>query len=176
MFLRDLTDIPSRHRRMSGDGEDPPGRRRPPGGDGGGRKPSPFMTPRPLKTLAFWLMMTVLVLVAVNVYHWSRPQERKLMYSQLHHEVAARAKAGQSKAGQRAVRIQGVVTTTEGQGRLVIPDLRGKTLPLVIGHVGRVGAEEVDLFHGRWIPIVGPDHQAISVALQVPFGPWQGIP
>jgi cell division protease FtsH len=45
------------------------------------------MTPRPLKTLAFWLMMTVLVLVAVNVYHWNRAQERRLTYSELYHQV-----------------------------------------------------------------------------------------
>jgi cell division protease FtsH len=47
------------------------------------------MTPRPLKTLAFWLMMTVLVLVAVNVYHLSKPEEQKLSYSRFHQEVTA---------------------------------------------------------------------------------------
>ena len=35
-------------------------------------------------------MMTVLVLVAVNVYHLSRPEERKLTYSRLHQEVVAK--------------------------------------------------------------------------------------
>ncbi|NNF07289.1 MAG: ATP-dependent metallopeptidase FtsH/Yme1/Tma family protein [Candidatus Eisenbacteria bacterium] len=45
------------------------------------------MAPRPLKTLAFWLMMTVLVLLAVNVYQLSRPEERKLEFSQFYAEV-----------------------------------------------------------------------------------------
>jgi cell division protease FtsH len=75
---------------MGGDGEEPPrGKRQPPTDDKGGRKQPPFMTPRPLKTLAFWLMMTVLVLVAVNVYHLSRPEERKITYSRLYQEVEA---------------------------------------------------------------------------------------
>jgi cell division protease FtsH len=82
-----LFDVPTRHRRMSGDGEEPPRKRRLPPDDEKGRKQPPFMTPRPLKTLAFWLMMTVLVLVAVNVYHLSRPEERKISYSSLHQEV-----------------------------------------------------------------------------------------
>ena len=66
------------HRRMSGDEEKPPRGRRTPPDEKRGRKQPSFLTPRPLKTLAFWLMMTVLVLVAVNVYHLSRPEERKL--------------------------------------------------------------------------------------------------
>ncbi len=79
-----------RHDRQGGDGDrDPRNPRRPNGPGGGGRKPSPFMTPRPLKTLAFWLMMTVLVLVAVNIYHASRPEERKLTYTQFIKEVEA---------------------------------------------------------------------------------------
>ena len=76
--------------RMSGDEEKPPRGRRTPPDEKRGRKQPPFMTPRPLKTLAFWLMMTVLVLVAVNVYHLSRPEERKLTYSRLHQEVVAK--------------------------------------------------------------------------------------
>jgi cell division protease FtsH len=74
---------------MNGEGDDPSrGKRRlPPSDDRGGRRPSPIMTPRPLKTLVFWLMMTVLVLVAVNVYHLSRPEERKLTYSDLYAQV-----------------------------------------------------------------------------------------
>jgi cell division protease FtsH len=75
----------SRHFRLGGD-EDPQGKRRGTP-EGGGRKQPQFNTPRPLKTLAFWLMMTVVVLVAVNVYHLSRPEERKLTYSQLYHEA-----------------------------------------------------------------------------------------
>ena len=82
-----LFDVPTRHRRMGGDGDEPPRKRRLPPDDEKGRKQPPFMTPRPLKTLAFWLMMTVLVLVAVNVYHLSRPEERKISYSSLHQEV-----------------------------------------------------------------------------------------
>ena len=74
-------------RRMGGGGDDPEGPRRPQGG--GGRKPPQLQTPRPLKTLAFWLMMTVLVLLAVNFYHLSRPEERKLTYSQLNAEIEA---------------------------------------------------------------------------------------
>ncbi len=72
---------------MGGDGEEPPrGPRRGPNG-GGGRKPPPLMTPRPLKTLAFWLMMTVLVLLAVNFYHYNKPEERPLTYSRFYEEV-----------------------------------------------------------------------------------------
>jgi cell division protease FtsH len=66
-------------------GDEPP--RRGPQGPGGGRKPPPLMTPRPLKTLAFWLMMTVLVLLAVNVYQLSKPEERKLLFSQFYEEI-----------------------------------------------------------------------------------------
>jgi len=80
--------IPGILRRSSGDDDEPPrGKRRFPIDDGGGRKPTPFMTPRPLKTLVFWLMMIVLVLVAVNVYHGSQPEERKLTYSRLYQEA-----------------------------------------------------------------------------------------
>ena len=82
-----------RHLRNGGDEDrEPRGPRRTPTGGGpggGGKKPTPFLTPRPLKTLAFWLMMTVLVLVAVNIYHISRPEERKLSYTQFQKEVQA---------------------------------------------------------------------------------------
>jgi len=63
--------------RMNGGNHEPGQGNRSPGG---GRKP-PMMAPRPLKTLAFWLMMTVLVLLAVNVYQLSRPEERHIDYS-----------------------------------------------------------------------------------------------
>ncbi len=84
------TWIEAVHRRMGGDGDEPrgPRRREGPGGPGG-RKPPPLMTPRPLKTLAFWLMMTVLVLLAVNFYHLNRSEERKLTYSRFYEEVQA---------------------------------------------------------------------------------------
>ena len=78
MTLEKGESIPSTHFRSGGD-DDPGGPRRGPGGNGG-RKPPPLMTPRPLKTLAFWLMMTVVVLLAVNFYHLSQPEERKLIY------------------------------------------------------------------------------------------------
>ncbi len=81
MILEKGESIPTTHFRMGGD-DDPSGPRRGPGGNGG-RKPPPLMTPRPLKTLAFWLMMTVVVLLAVNFYHLSQPEERKLIYSRL---------------------------------------------------------------------------------------------
>ena len=84
MLHRSQEDF-SRQFRIGGD-EDPRGKRRG-SPDGGGRKQPQFNTPRPLKTLAFWLMMTVVVLVAVNVYHLSRPEERKLTYSQLYKEA-----------------------------------------------------------------------------------------
>ena len=87
MWHRSQEDF-SRHFRIGGD-EDPRGRRRGAPDDKGGRKQPQFNTPRPLKTLAFWLMMTVVVLVAVNVYHLSRPEERKLTYSQLYKEAQA---------------------------------------------------------------------------------------
>src|SRR5262245_13682034 len=80
----------SRHFRIGGDEDPNRGERRGlPPDDRGGRKQPQFNTPRPLKTLAFWLMMTVVVLVAVNVYHLSRPEERKLTYSQLYHQAEA---------------------------------------------------------------------------------------
>jgi cell division protease FtsH len=77
----------SRHPRIGGDEDPSRGKRRGSPDDRGGRKQPQFNTPRPLKTLAFWLMMTVVVLVAVNVYHLSRPEERKLTYSQLYQQA-----------------------------------------------------------------------------------------
>jgi len=75
--------------RSGGGGNEPPNRRQPPGGPGGGggRKPSGLMTPRPLKTLAFWLMMTVLVLLAINVYQMSKPEDREIPFSVFYSEV-----------------------------------------------------------------------------------------
>ena len=80
-------ELRSGHSRQNGEEDPPRGKRRPGPDDRGGKKPTQFNTPRPLKTLAFWLMMTVVVLVAVNVYHLSRPEERKLTYSELYKEV-----------------------------------------------------------------------------------------
>jgi cell division protease FtsH len=90
MFSSKPDFLEALHRRLGGGGDDQeprgPRRREPPGGPGG-RKPPPLMTPRPLKTVAFWLMMLVLVLLAVNFYHMSRPEERRLTYSRLSEEI-----------------------------------------------------------------------------------------
>ncbi len=89
MYSSKPTSLGNSDRRLGGGGGDDPQGPRRPQGPGGGRKPPQLQTPRPLKTLAFWLMMTVLVLLAVNFYHLSRPEERKLTYSQLETEIEA---------------------------------------------------------------------------------------
>ena len=106
---------PNLHARMNGDDDPPRGKRRLPPDDKGGKKQTQFNAPRPLKTLAFWLMMTVVVLVAVNVYHLSRPEERKLTYSQLYQEV--------DKGNLKSI----VIASREARGELV------QAVPIDIG-------------------------------------------
>ena len=74
------------HMRSGGEGPPPGG-----GGDGpgGGKRPPQLMAPRPMKTLAFWLTLVVLVLLAFNLYHLSKPEEKQIHFGRFYEEVLA---------------------------------------------------------------------------------------
>src|SRR5262249_44670508 len=42
-------------------------------GGGGSRKPPTIFSPRPLRTLFFWVMMTLFIVLAVHFYRFSKP-------------------------------------------------------------------------------------------------------
>jgi cell division protease FtsH len=59
------------------------------GGGGGPRKPPPILSPRPLRTAAFWLMMTLFIVLAVHFYRFSKPHEETITYSKFNEQVEA---------------------------------------------------------------------------------------
>jgi cell division protease FtsH len=59
---------------------------RPPGG-GGMRKQPPLLSPRPLRTLAFWIMMTLFIVLAVHYYRLTKPQEERITYTNFIEQV-----------------------------------------------------------------------------------------
>jgi cell division protease FtsH len=56
-------------------------------GGGGPRKPPPILSPRPLRTAAFWLMMTLFIVLAVHFYRFSKPHEETITYSKFDEQV-----------------------------------------------------------------------------------------
>jgi len=48
-----------------------------------------MLSPKPLRTLAFWVMMTLFIVLAVHFYRYSKPHEEKVTYSKLYEQVEA---------------------------------------------------------------------------------------
>src|SRR5262245_9297325 len=166
MWYRSPDDF-SRHFRTGGDEDPNRGKRRGlPPDDKGGRKQPQFNTPRPLKTLAFWLMMTVVVLVAVNVYHLSRPEERKLTYSQLYQQaqdgniktitIAGREARGELRSAatvqvdNRQEKVQRFVTQIPMEPDALVAVIQEHDLPAGDSPTTIDGAKE----HPNWFGVV----------------------
>jgi cell division protease FtsH len=83
---RDTQDlIPRRHERSDDRGGSGRSGRGP--GGGGPRKGPAMLSPRPLRTLAFWIMMTLFIVLAVHYYRLTKPQEEPITYSTFMEQV-----------------------------------------------------------------------------------------
>jgi len=56
-------------------------------GGGNSRKGPAMLSPRPLRTLAFWIMMTLFIVLAVHYYRQTKPQQEPITYTSFTEQV-----------------------------------------------------------------------------------------